>query len=191
MEAGAMAPGRGRPETLDATLLLVTALIIAVCGLVYELIAGTLASYLLGDSIFQFSTVIGVYLSAMGAGAALSRYVEKNIARRFIEVELGVAVVGGSMAPLLFIAFAHSSAFQAVLYGMVFATGVLVGLEIPLLLRILRDGLTFKDLVARVLTVDYLGALVASLAFPMLLLPRLGVVRTGLLMGLLNALVGL
>lgn len=45
-------------------LLFLTVLVIATAGLVYELIAGTLASYVLGDSVFQFSTIIGVYLSA-------------------------------------------------------------------------------------------------------------------------------
>ena len=54
-------------------LLFITVLLIAACGLIYELIAGTLASYLLGDSVLQFSTIIGCYLFAMGIGSALSR----------------------------------------------------------------------------------------------------------------------
>jgi spermidine synthase len=78
-----------------------------------------------------------------------------------------------------------------VLYGFVTAVGTLVGLEIPLLLRVLKDEYEFKDLIARVLTVDYIGALVASLLFPMFLVPRLGLVRTGLVFGFLNAAVGL
>jgi spermidine synthase len=191
MEADAAAPGRRKPEGLDAKLLLVTALIIAVCGLVYELLAGTLASYLLGDSVVQFSTVIGLYLSAMGLGSWISGKLETQVARRFVEVELGVALVGGLAAPALFLAFAHLSFFRGVLYGFVAAVGTLVGLEIPLLLRVLRDQLPFKDLIARVLTVDYLGALLASLLFPLLLVPRLGLVRTGLVFGVLNAAVGL
>ncbi|HTS83329.1 MAG TPA: polyamine aminopropyltransferase [Myxococcaceae bacterium] len=191
MSADAVAPGRRRPEALDAKLLLLTALIIAVCGLVYELLAGTLASYLLGDSVMQFSTVIGLYLSAMGLGSWLSGRIEAQVARRFVEVELGVALVGGLAAPALFLAFAHLAFFRGVLYGFVAAVGTLVGLEIPLLLRVLRDQLPFKDLIARVLTVDYLGALLASLLFPLLLVPRLGLVRTGLVFGVLNAAVGL
>jgi spermidine synthase len=172
-------------------LLLLTALIIAICGLVYELLAGALASYLLGDSITMFSTVIGVYLSAMGLGSYLSGKLERNVARTFVEVELAVAVVGGSSAPMLFLAFAHLTFFKVVLYGLVAAVGTLVGLEIPLLLRVLKDHYDFKDLIARVLTVDYLGALVASLLFPIFLVPRLGMVRTGLSFGLLNALVAI
>ncbi|MGZ6080223.1 MAG: polyamine aminopropyltransferase [Myxococcaceae bacterium] len=191
MDAEATAPGRQRPEALDAKLLLLTALIIAVCGLVYELLAGTLASYLLGDSVMQFSTVIGLYLSAMGLGSWLSGKVDSQVARRFVEVELGVALVGGLAAPALFLAFGHLSFFRVVLYGFVATVGTLVGLEIPLLLRVLRDQLPFKDLIARVLTVDYIGALLASLLFPLLLVPRLGLVRTGLVFGVLNAIVGL
>src|SRR5262245_7625466 len=83
-----------------SVLLFVNVLVIAACGLVYELLAGTAASYLLGDSVTQFSTVIGVYLFAMGVGSWLSGFVEKDLAGRFIEVELGVALVGGSSAPL-------------------------------------------------------------------------------------------
>jgi spermidine synthase len=73
----------------------------------------------------------------------------------------------------------------------VLLVGTLVGLEIPLLLRILKDQLKFKDLVSQVLTFDYLGALLASLLFPLLFVPRLGLVRTSLLFGLVNAVVGL
>ncbi len=172
-------------------LLFLNVLIIATCGLVYELLAGTLASYVLGDSVTQFSLIIGLYLSAMGVGAWLSNYVEERLARTFIEVELGVALLGGLSAPLLFFGFGRLSNFHVLLYSVVFAIGVLVGLELPLLMRILRNNMEFKDLVARVLAFDYLGALVASLLFPLLLVPRLGLVRTSLVFGLLNAAVGL
>src|SRR6476659_5270964 len=130
-------------------LLFLTVLVIATCGLIYELIVGTLASYLLGDSITQFSTVIGVYLFALGIGAYLSRFIERGVAQRFVEVELAVACAGGSSAPLLFFTFAHGSAFRVLLYLTVIVIGTLVGLEIPLLLRILKDQLQFKDLVSQ------------------------------------------
>lgn len=176
---------------MNKTLLFLTVLVIATCGLIYELIVGTLASYLLGDSITQFSTVIGGYLFAMGIGSYLSRFVERGVAQRFVEIELAVALLGGCCAPFLFLTFTVSSLFQVWLYGSVLAIGTLVGLEIPLLLRILKDQVRFKDLVSQVLTFDYLGALAASVAFPLFLVPKLGLVRTSLLFGLFNALVGL
>ena len=115
--------------------MLLAVFFIATCGLIYELIAGTLASYVLGDSVTQFSTVIGVYLSAMGLGSWLSRYLERNIAIRFVEIEIAVALVGGTSAAVLFLAFSHLEPFRVVLYGLVVVVGTLVGLEIPLLMR--------------------------------------------------------
>lgn len=188
-----VAPGPGATEgtPINASLLFLSVFIAAACGLVYELVAGTLASYLLGDSVLQFSTVIGVYLSAMGLGSYLSKFIQRGLAHRFVDLELAVALVGGFSAPILFQVFAHTHAFRPTLYVIVLAIGTLVGLEIPILMRILRHQIKFKDLVAQVLTLDYIGALAASLLFPLLLMPKLGLVRTSLLFGLLNAGVGL
>jgi spermidine synthase len=172
--------------------LLLSVFVVASCGLAYELIAGALSSYLLGDSITQFSTVIGTYLFAMGVGSWLSRYVERNLVARFIQIELMVGVLGGFSAAALFFIFVWFSApFKLALYLAVFGIGALVGLEIPLIMRILKHDLAFKDLVSQVLTFDYLGALVVSILFPLLLVPHLGLVRSGLLFGLLNVLVAL
>jgi len=168
-------------------LLFLNVLIVATCGLIYELLAGTLASYVLGDSVTQFSLIIGIYLFAMGVGSWLSRFIEKGLARRFVDIELAVAILGGFSAPILFLTFARVSYFYVVLYFLVFAIGVFVGLEIPLLLRILKDQVEFKELVSRVLAFDYIGALLASILFPVLFVPRLGLVRTSLIFGMLNA----
>src|SRR5688500_14803487 len=172
-------------------LLFLNVIIIATCGLIYELLAATVSSYVLGDSVTQFSLVIGIYLSAMGVGSWLSGFIDRGLAKRFVEIELSVAVVGGFSAPLLFFTFANVSYFGIILYSMVFVIGTLVGLEIPLLMRILKDELDFKELVSRVLALDYVGALVASLLFPIFLVPKLGLNRTSLLFGMLNAGVGL
>ncbi len=172
-------------------LLLASVFTIATCGLIYELIAGTIASYLLGDSVLQFSTVIGVYLFAMGIGSWLSRYVEKNLLGIFIQVEFLIALFGGASAAILFGLFAHVGSFRVLLYALVLLIGTLVGLEIPLLLRILKDRLEFKDLVSKVFTFDYIGALLASLLFPLVLVPYAGLVRSGFLFGILNGAVGL
>src|SRR5271154_1370676 len=172
-------------------LLFLTVLLIAACGLIYELIAGTIASYLIGDSVFQFSTVIGTYLFAMGLGSAISRYLSKGLVQRFIWIELMLGLVGGFSSALLMLTFAFTQGFQLVLYALVIVMGVLVGLEIPLLMRIVQDRYTFRDVIAHVLTFDYLGALGASLLFPILLVPHLGLVRSALFFGLINAAVAL
>ena len=73
-------------------LLFISVLLVAACGLIYELVAGTLASYLVGDSVFQFSTIIGTYLFAMGIGSALSRYLNRGLVYRFVWIELLLGV---------------------------------------------------------------------------------------------------
>lgn len=171
--------------------LFVSVCLIAACGLIYELVAGALASYLLGDSVTQFSTIIGTYLFAMGVGSWLSRFIGKGLVTRFVVIELLVGVIGGFSSLVLFLAFAYTDAFRPVLYGTVVLIGILVGLEIPLLMRILKDRFDFKDVVSNVLTFDYIGALFASLLFPLLLVPRLGLVRSAILFGIVNVLVGL
>ncbi len=172
-------------------LLFLNVTIVATCGLVYELLAGTLASYVLGDSVTQFSLIIGLYLSAMGVGAWLSGKLERKLAERFIDVELAVALIGGFSAPILLLSFARLSWFPVVLYGLVFLIGTLVGLELPLLMRICKDRLSFKDLVSRFLTFDYLGALFGSLMFPLFFVPKIGLLKTSMVFGLGNAVVGL
>jgi spermidine synthase len=171
--------------------LLASVLLIAACGLIYELVAGALASYLLGDSVTQFSTVIGTYLFAMGIGSWLSRFVARGLVARFVLIEIMVGLVGGFSSAILFLAFAFTGGFRVLLYALVLVIGTLVGLEIPLLMRILRDRFEFKDVVANVLTFDYLGALGASLLFPIVLVPRLGLVRAPMLFGAINVAVAL
>jgi spermidine synthase len=168
-------------------LLFISVLLVAACGLIYELVAGTLASYLVGDSVFQFSTIIGTYLFAMGIGSALSRYLNRGLVHRFVWIELLLGVIGGFSSALLMMAFAFTQGFELILYALVIVMGVLVGLEIPLLMRIVRDRYEFRDVIAHVLTFDYLGALGASLLFPILLVPHLGLVRSAMLFGLVNA----
>jgi spermidine synthase len=142
----------------------------------------------LGDSVLQFSTIIGSYLFAMGIGSYLSRFFERQLPAHFLRIELLVALVGGALPAVLFVANAYvPGAFRLLLYGLVMIVGVLVGLEIPLVMRILRRNVALKDLVSQVLTFDYLGALAVSIAFPLLLVPQLGMIRTGLLFGLMNA----
>ena len=168
--------------------LLASVFVIAACGLVYELAAAALASYLLGDSVLQFSTVIGTYLFAMGIGSYLSRFFERQLPAHFLRIELLVALVGGALPAILFIANAFApGSFRFLLYTLVLLVGALVGLEIPLVMRILRRNVALKELVSQVLTFDYLGALAVSLAFPLVLVPQLGLIRTGLLFGFMNA----
>jgi len=173
-------------------ILLGNVLVVAACALVYELLCGTLASYLLGDAVLQFSLVLGTYLFAMGVGAWASRALEPRAADRYVHAEIALALVGGLSVPGLLLAVSAHLPLRPTLHAVVFVVGALVGLELPLLVKILRgDNKSFGDVVARALAFDYLGALAASLLFPLVLVPRLGLVRTSVVLGAVNALVAL
>ncbi|WP_054459443.1 polyamine aminopropyltransferase [Phaeobacter sp. 11ANDIMAR09] len=165
--------------------LLVATLLVAVAGLIYELIAATLSSYLLGDSVRQFSYVIGVFLSSMGLGAWLSRYVARAMSG-FVWVQILLGIAGGFMAPAVFFAFAWMESVTLPLFGLLITVGVLSGMEIPLIARVLKEIGAPEFRFENVLSVDYIGALVASLAFPLLIIPHLGLMAASLAFGALN-----
>ncbi|MGI9499429.1 MAG: polyamine aminopropyltransferase, partial [Geminicoccaceae bacterium] len=166
--------------------LLVGVFVIAVSGLVYELIAGTLSSYLLGDSVYQFSIVIGLFMTAMGLGAYLSRYIESRLEHAFVVTQIMLGLTGGLAAPALFFAFVHLDNYEAFLFLICVAIGTLVGLEIPLVTRILKQERTLEINLSNILTADYIGALVAAVLFPLVLVPKLGLISTGFVFGILN-----
>jgi spermidine synthase len=105
-------------------LLLFSVFVIATCGLIYELVAGALASYLMGDSVKQFSFIIGVYLFAMGIGSYLSKFIEGNLISKFIEIEILVGLLGGISSTVLFWLFNTTGIFEVALYLFVSSIGI-------------------------------------------------------------------
>jgi len=176
-------------KTKEIALLFGTFLI-AICGLIYELIEGTLSSYLLGDSIYHFSLVIGLFMSSMGVGAWLSRFIDEHLELAFVRLQLSIALLGGFSAFILFFTFAYIDNYDAFLYLITISLGTMLGVEIPLIIRILEESFSLKTNISNVFTVDYIGALFASLLFPLVLVPQLGLMQTSFLFGLLNLLVG-
>jgi len=167
--------------------LLFSVFVIAACAIVYELMIATISSYLLGDSIYQFSVTIGLFLTSMGVGSYLSRRVHGELLMVFIAIELLIGAIGGSSTLLLYFTYGSMrSVYLPIMFAVIAAIGILVGLEIPILTRLLSKRYTLRVNIANVLSFDYLGGLLGSLAFPILLLPHLGLIRTALVVGLLN-----
>ena len=166
--------------------LLLSVLIVALCGIAYELIIAAVSSYLLGNSVAQFSITIGLFMFAMGIGSYLTKFIHTQLVERFIQIEIAVALVGGLSAAILFVVFPYYALYKPVMYGLILLIGTLVGLEIPLLTRILSRSASFSESLAHVLSLDYIGALIGSVSFPLLLLPSLGLFRSSFAIGLLN-----
>lgn len=170
-------------------ILLGAVFVAAASGLVYELVAGAVSSYILGDAITQFSLVIGVFLSAMGGGAFLAQYIRHRLLYRFIQLELWLGLIGGCSSVMMFAVSAFAAElFPLFFYSLCILLGVLIGLEVPLLVRLLQTsrGLGVSETLSDVLALDYLGALIGSLLFPFVVLPFLGLSRASIAFGILN-----
>jgi len=177
-------PGASFPARI---VLLGSVFLIAACGLVYELVAGAVSSYVLGDAVTQFSLVIGVFLASMGLGSYLAKFIRGNLLKAFIEIEIGIGLVGGLSSLIMFAASAYAAdIFGVVFYGLCILIGVMIGIEIPLLIRILKENLDFSEALSHVLAIDYIGALAGAILFPLLVLPYLGLSRASVVFGVLN-----
>jgi spermidine synthase len=168
-------------------ILLFSVCIIAICGILYELLISTISSYFLGSSVLHFSVTIGLFLSFMGVGAYISRFIgDKHLLNTFIMTEIYLGLVGGASGVILYSSYALTQNYYLIAFLLLAVIGSLVGIEIPLLTRLIQKDFQLKDTLAQVLSFDYLGALVASLLFPLILLPYLGLTRTSFFIGLLN-----
>ncbi|MBD5785671.1 polyamine aminopropyltransferase [Cellulosimicrobium terreum] len=181
-------PTAGRTRGMDRPTVFAAALLVAVGGLVYELILGTAASYLFGDSIVAFSVATGLTLFGMGLGSLLAPRLERGAALNFVRNELVLSLVGGTSVLVLFWAYAQTEVYWTVFVLLSLLIGTAIGVEIPLLVALIKergdDGSV--SVLSKVLALDYFGALVASLLFPFLLLPTLGLVRTAFAVAVLN-----
>ena len=178
------------PSRWAISMLLAAILVAAGCAIVYELLIGSTSALFLGGSVEQFSLTIGFFLFSMGIGAWVSRWIEEQLLVRFIQVEITLAGLGGSCVGLLYVLYTYTEHFRYGMLLLIAGIGTLIGLEVPLLTRILRQYETLRSALSNALSMDYCGSLFAALLFPYVLLPFMGAMHTAILTGLVNWAVG-
>ncbi len=179
-------------KDFDYRLLLVTTLLISICSIIYELLISSISSYLQGDSITQFSITIGLYMSAMGIGSYLSKFIKNKLFNKFVIIELSVGILGGFSSLILFMSNIYTQIYSLIMYALIILIGIFVGLEIPILTRIIESHKSnVRKNLANIFTFDYIGGLIGSIAFPIILFPKLGFITTALLVGSINIIVAL
>jgi spermidine synthase len=170
----------------EVAVFVVSILIISGCSIIYELLISSISAYLLGSSILHFSVTIGLFMFFLGVGALISKYITEDLLDRFIEIEIAIGVAGGISTLLLFWSFTATEYYYFVTFGVTALISTLVGIEIPLVTRLVKEHQSIREAIAHILAFDYLGALIASLLFPLVLLPYLGTMRTAVVTGLVN-----
>lgn len=191
-------------------LLLIATAVSSSCGLAVELLLGTLTSYLVGNQALAYGVAVGGFLAAMGIGAYLSRFIavgdsasqansgtpnrdrllqeQRQLLLTFVQVELWIAPLSALLPLGLFALFVIDGPLWIGLFLVTLLLGILAGLETPLLTRLLEQDEGVRDALAGVLALDYVGALVGSLAFPVILLPTVGLFPSAVLIGAMPAL---
>ncbi len=166
--------------------LLACAFIVAIASIVYELLIGGISSYLLGNSVYQFSITIGLFMTSMGLGSFFSKYIDDNLMMKFMFIEIALALIGGTCGFILFYSYAVLNAYVPIMFLLIIVIGVLTGFELPLITRIIGEYKQLKDALANATAADYIGGLVGSVVFPIILLPRMGFIKTSYIVGILN-----
>ena len=113
--------------------------VMGACGIAYEYTLGALGNNLMGSSHEQIFVVIGLMMFAMGLGATLQKNISGDLVDKFLLVEILLGLTGGISALVIYLAYVYSSSYMLLLWGFSLGIGILIGLEIPLLIRINRE----------------------------------------------------
>ena len=169
---------------LQVRVLLVTAMVSSAAGLVLELLLVAQASYLMGDATLATGVVVGTFLAAMGLGAWFTEFIAvkgqplNRLLRALVLVEITLCPLCLLGPVSLFLLFAIGAPLWIAIVLLTLMVGLLGGMELPLITRMLETQDQLRRALARVLALDYFGSLLGALAFPLVLLPWLGLLPT-------------
>ena len=166
--------------------LYLAATIAAFCGIAYELLLASYATFLLGASIFQYSLVISLMMASMGLGSLFTNRFESQPLKALLIIEITLACLAAIALPLLYFTFSKDLFCYPVLLMFVILIGGGLGMEIPLLN--MKSG--SMEGLPRILFFDYLGGFIGGILFPIILVPQLGFFKIAAILSLLNAVTG-
>ncbi|MDH5367785.1 MAG: polyamine aminopropyltransferase [Cyclobacteriaceae bacterium] len=158
-------------------------------GIVAEYVLSTLATYFLGNSVFQWTMIVSIMLFSMGLGSRISKGITKDLLQKFIYIEFTLSLLAAFVSVITYSASAYYGYVGFVIYLMCIIIGLLIGMEIPIVIR-LNDK--FEDLrinVSSVMEKDYYGSLLGGVFFAFVGLPYLGLTYTPFILGTINFLV--
>lgn len=169
-------------------------------GIVAEYILSTLATYFLGNSTLQWTMILSFMLFTMGLGSRISKFLNKNLLEKFILIEFLLsilvsfcAILTYSMASYMstndFALLDHVDHTGILIYFLAMLVGLLIGMEIPLVIRLNESYEDLRLNISGALENDYYGSLLGGAFFAFVGLPYLGLVYTPFVLGAINFLV--
>jgi spermidine synthase len=156
-------------------------------GIVAEFVLSTLATYLVGNAVFQWTVIMSLMLFSMGVGSRLSKNIGDHLLEAFILVEFSLSLLcAGSVVIAYALMPFVSDQINLIIYLLAMVIGGLIGCEIPLVTRINQAYQELRGNIASVMEKDYYGSLLGGLFFAFLALPYLGLTYTPVVLGGIN-----
>lgn len=169
-----------------STLLKAALFATGLAGIVSEYTLSTLATYFLGDSVFQFTMIVSTMLFSMGLGSRLSKQIEDNLIEKFVWIEFGLSVIATNVTVIVYTFFAIYGDPTAIIYLLSISVGLLIGMEIPLVIRLNQQFQSLRVNISSAMENDYYGSLAGGVFFAFVGLPYLGLTYTPVILGTVN-----
>ncbi|MCH4896551.1 polyamine aminopropyltransferase [Marinilabiliaceae bacterium JC040] len=171
---------------IKSNILKISIFATGLSGIVAQYILSTLASYFLGDSTVQWALTVSVMLFAMGLGARVSKYLDKMLLSKFIFIEYILSLFVSFASLFVYLYASYGEYLGIVIYSLTISIGFLIGLEIPIVIRLNDQFEKIKVNISSILEKDYYGSLLGGIFFAFVGLPYLGLTYTPFILGSVN-----
>jgi len=125
-------------------------------------------------------------LFSMGLGARFTKMMEKNLLEKFIWIEIILSILASFVSLITYTVATYTLYTGFAIYSLSIIIGLLIGMEIPLVIRINDQFETLKINVSSMMENDYYGSLLGGMFFAFIGLPFLGLTYTPFVLGLVN-----
>ena len=158
-------------------------------GIVAEYVLCALATYFLGNSVFQWTMIVSMMLFSMGLGSRISKRFTNNLLEKFIAIEFVLSLLTAFVSVITYSISVFYGHVGFGIYTMSIIIGLLIGMEIPIVIRLNDEFEDLRTNVSSVLEKDYYGSLFGGVFFAFIGLPYLGLTYTPFILGTINFLV--
>ncbi len=176
---------------IQSNILKIALFATGLSGIVAEYVLSTLATYFLGDSVFQWTMIVSIMLFSMGIGSRISKYFLKNLLQKFILIEFTLSILVAFVSVITYLSAAFIGIEGIVIYMLSIIVGLLIGLEIPLVIRLNDQYESLRSNISSAMENDYYGSLLGGVFFAFVGLPYLGLTYTPFVLGSVNLVVAI
>ncbi len=130
-------------------------------------------------------------LFSMGLGSRLSKRFEKDLLLQFVKVEFALSLIASNITTIVYTVFALYGETMIIIYVLSILVGLMIGMEIPLVVRLNQEFDSLKVNISSAMENDYYGSLAGGVFFAFIGLPYLGLTYTPIILGSINFLVAI